>query len=116
MTISIINLRTDALPPGGVYVGRANPRKALRRSPLANPFTLKQYTREEALAKYEEWLRWHLSFDGPERAELIRLIDLARIGDVYLACWCAPDSCHADIIRKYIEADLAGLSLFRVAT
>lgn len=42
------------IPPGAVYVGRQA--RGLPRSPFANPFTVKEFGREEAVALYREYL------------------------------------------------------------
>jgi len=100
MTIIVANIRTTTI---GVYVGRPMPRQRLPGSPLGNPFPVPQFSRQEALERYEDWLDDQLTRDTPARREFERLVALARVGDVTLLCWCAPRACHADIIKARIE-------------
>jgi len=65
-----------------VYIGRP--------SPWGNPFTLKEYTREEAIQKYEEWIR--------TQPQLMALIP--ELEGQILGCWCHPLPCHGDVLVK----------------
>jgi len=50
--------RQPIIPPGAVYIGRANRRYRLRASKWANPFAIKREAdREAAIDAYERWLR-----------------------------------------------------------
>jgi hypothetical protein len=53
----------------------------------------------------EEWLAEKL-LDSRSAAsiEIYRLAALARKQDICLVCFCAPKACHADIIKRTIEA------------
>lgn len=65
------------------------------------------------LEEYRTWLMWLLSFDGPERRELQRLINLARSSDLVLRCSCGDtDACHGQVIKELIERHIAGLGLW----
>lgn len=85
---SVLNKRTDGVPPGAVYVGR--PTK------WGNPFshlpsktaTYVVETREEAVIRYREWLL--------EQPEL--LSQLSELEGKDLVCWCAPLPCHAVVL------------------
>lgn len=76
--------------PFDVYIGRP--------SPWGNPFshkdgTLAKYkvdTREEAVAKYREWI-----ITQPKL--MARLPELK--GKV-LGCWCKPLGCHGDVLAE----------------
>ena len=48
-------------------------------------------TREEAISRYEEWLM--------EQPELLAQVKTELKGKV-LACWCAPLSCHGDVLSR----------------
>jgi hypothetical protein len=66
-----------------VYVGRP--------SKWGNPFKIGVHgDRERVIAKYREWLlkQPHLMAALPELRGKI------------LACWCAPASCHADVLSE----------------
>lgn len=74
------------MSPNTVYVGR--PTK------WGNPWTIKEYGREDALRLYESWLREEILLD-PDFLEPLKGKDLA--------CWCPLDKpCHADVILKVL--------------
>jgi hypothetical protein len=84
----VVNVKSGE--PFDVYIGRANPRKGLKQSIWHNPFKEgKDGTREEVIEKYER----HLLEERPDLLE--RLPELK--GKV-LACWCAPEPCHGDVL------------------
>ena len=104
LNIRIGSVRHDT----GVYIGRAGRGKAA--SPLANPFTVKQYGREGAIERYRTWL-WGCIQHGNQEvmAELNRLRQLAQAKEgVTLVCFCrsvdeeAP-ACHGDVIAAAIR-------------
>jgi hypothetical protein len=74
-----------------VYIGRPGI--------WGNPFSFKPNTRaryvlptrEEALAAYEEWLLAQPALVAKVKAELKGKV---------LGCWCAPLSCHGDILTR----------------
>ena len=70
----------------GVYVGRG------RGSRWGNPFREgRDGTREEAIAKFEEYAIKRLGRE-PNWLEPLRGKDLI--------CWCAPKPCHADVLLR----------------
>jgi hypothetical protein len=91
----VLNLRgrKGVMPPGAVYIGRRQPYEPWRQLPHSkwhNPFKIgRDGTPEEVLAKYER----HLHDSG-----LINEIHELRGRD--LACWCAPDPCHGDVLLR----------------
>lgn len=92
----------------GVYVGRWNSHYRLQSSPLANPYKLAPGgSREPIIDRYARWLDAQLASDTRARREFDRLVEMARVGDVTLLCWCAPAACHADVIKARIVAALA---------
>jgi hypothetical protein len=74
-----------------VYIGRP--------SVWGNPFSHKvgtkaQFqvaTREEAIAKFEEWFK--------ARPDMVRLAKDVLRGKV-LGCWCKPLACHGDVLAR----------------
>jgi hypothetical protein len=71
--------------PFDVYIGRP--------SKWGNPFSIgKDGTREEVIAKYEEWIltQQHL------------LDALPELKDKTLGCWCSPQACHGDVLIKLL--------------
>lgn len=104
--IKVVNHRITKI---GEYIGRP--------SPLGNPFThLKGNTRaeiivasrEEAVKRYEEWLVQHIQQKTPQIiAELTRLYALLKKnGTLELRCWCAPQACHGDVLKRVLEQAL----------
>ena len=93
----VLNIRDTKgrVPPGAVYIGRANPRYRLRSSNWRNPFVIgKDGTREEVIAKYERYLI---------ESGLINQIGELRGKD--LVCWCAPEPCHGDVLLRLANDD-----------
>jgi hypothetical protein len=41
--------------------------------------------------------------DGKVFKELLRLKRIAETRPLNLACWCAPEACHGDVVKKAIE-------------
>jgi len=77
----------DKLPPNTKLVARPNKK-------YGNPFSLKEYTLEESLRLYREWLDKKLQ-ENPDYLKPLKGFDLA--------CYCKLDQkCHADIILKML--------------
>lgn len=98
MQITVLNKRTLSDPLPGttrVYVGRP--------SPLGNPYAIgRDGDRDTVVAKYRRWL--HANLDTREvRLALHDLLANARQGPLELVCWCAPQACHADVIRSCLQ-------------
>src|SRR5262245_29816731 len=90
--IRLVNLRHGLVPDGAIYIGSAVPRRGLKTSEWANPYVVGQHgTRDECIAKYRNE---HL----PAHPELIAALPELR-GKV-LACWCAPEPCHGDVLVR----------------
>jgi len=69
--------------PYDVYVGRP--------SKWGNPFEIgKDGTREEVIEKYREWIL--------DNSDLLK--DIHELKGKTLACWCAPKSCHGDVLLE----------------
>ncbi|MBV2357240.1 DUF4326 domain-containing protein [Streptomyces sp. J2-1] len=111
MTTRVINLRgrlhefgprLEHAPQDVVYVGRRWTLGGwdLPRHPLSNPFAYdtprrkRDGTRAEVMAMYRARLL--------ERPDL--LDQLPALRDKTLACWCAPELCHADILAELVES------------
>lgn len=83
--------------PDIVYIGRG--------SVWGNPYSHKEgtkaqvkvATREEAVDKYRKRL-WLLIREGMVTKEMLLALDGKR-----LACYCAPQACHGDVLVKAIE-------------
>ena len=82
---SVLNKRTDKIPPGAVYVGRP--------SKWGNPFPIgEDGNRKEVIAKYQRWL------EGGGFQEAV--LDISELRGKDLVCWCAPLPCHADVLLE----------------
>ncbi|MFD8999669.1 DUF4326 domain-containing protein [Streptomyces sp. NPDC059582] len=111
MSTRVINLRgrihdlgprLEDAPEDVVYVGRRWTLGGwnLPRHPLCNPFAYDTATkkrdgsRAEVMAMYRAYLL--------ERPELLdRVVELHGRA---LACWCAPEPCHADVLAELADA------------
>ena len=90
--ITIVNKHHSS---SGVYVGRP--------TVLGNPYTLQAYTRTDAIARYRIWLRQQWQRHGEVHAALLQLARRYKErGELTLACWCAPQRCHAEVIREAV--------------
>ena len=101
MKIRVLNRRTCAPKERsrGEYVGRP--------TILGNPYRIGvDGGREEVIALYRVWL--HRMMDMRDEAvlgELKRLRELAKRPEgLILLCWCKPEKCHADVIKKVLES------------
>ena len=84
METQVVNKRGGA--NFDVYVGRP--------SKWGNPFCENvDGTREEVVAMYEEYLK--------RRPDLMAA--LGELKGKRIACWCAPLSCHADVLAEYAD-------------
>lgn len=111
MKPQVVNVRDFLFSkdPPFIYVGRAMPSFKLKAHPLANPFRMTsraakdESARQFCLDLYREWL------DAlPDRDELLReLAAQVKATGLPLGCWCAPKSCHADILAELIEPLIA---------
>ena len=94
-----------------IHIGKKWDSKAQyigRGSPLGNPFVIgKHGDRDRVCDLYQLW------FDGKVAAkdevvmrELRRLYRLAREGELVLGCFCAPNRCHGETIKSFLEKHL----------
>jgi len=79
----------------GIYIGRP--------SLLGNPYSVREYGRQEAIRLCRRWLWDRILERGELYAELKRLAEMAKHGDLTLICWCAPEPCHGDMVRRSVE-------------
>ena len=93
--------------PGAIYIGRAVPRKGLKASVWANPYTIgKDGARAEVINMYKWWLR-----DMKTDASISFHLELQALAGKPLACWCRHDgeertegnACHGDVLIDLIR-------------
>lgn len=81
--------------------------KFVRSIALGNPFKTFTHTEpahQSVVRQYRGWLKERIQAKDPAVCqELNRLKQKALIGDLVLACWCKPLSCHGDVIKQYLE-------------
>ena len=88
---------------GAVYIGRNMPRRGLRCCGLQNPFSVKDWGRELAIANYQA-SRIKIIEHGTRQ-----FIDaLIEARDKPLACWCrksttSSPACHGDVILELLD-------------
>jgi len=103
MKISIINIKETGLGDA-TYIGRG------RTSILGNPYTLKEFSREQAIENYRRWL-WHKNikpwlktgYPNEVVSKLCILAEENKEKPIKLGCFCAPKPCHGEIIARAIR-------------
>ena len=92
-----------------VYCGREF--AGFPESPLHNPLHLNGGDRGSTLKRYKAEVLWPQiqARSGEAWGMLEWLVHLTRMeAHVKLACWCAPEPCHCDVIKAAVEAAAAG--------
>jgi hypothetical protein len=71
---------------------------------FGNPFIIGQDgQRQVVIEKFEEWLSGSAYMDvEPERRKWI-IANLSMLKGKRLGCFCAPKSCHGDILEEFAE-------------
>jgi hypothetical protein len=91
--IRIVNRRTYS--DEGFYIGRP--------SLFGNPYSVREYGRQEAIRLYRRWLWDRILERGEVYAELKRLAEMAKQGELTLICWRPPEPCHGDTVKRSVE-------------
>ncbi len=82
----LLNKYRNHIPADAVYIGRG--------SKWGNPYKIgKDGTREEVIAKYEQYIR--------NKPELLGCLHELQGHD--LVCFCAPLPCHGDVLLQLIK-------------
>lgn len=97
-----IQALNQALGDRWVYIGRANSYAGLPKSPLANPFKIKDLSGRgqtlppgSTLVHYRCWLWQHIQAGDEAVLDALRAIDASSV----LICWCKPGPCHGDVVK-----------------
>lgn len=79
-----------------VYVGRP--------SAFGNPFPVDAHrSRRQAIAEFDAWLAARLQHATTQRTRVLHLANELVFGRrIALSCWCAPDPCHATVVRRVV--------------
>ena len=93
-----INVRNKSKwKQSGFYVGRP--------TILGNPFRIdEQITREESIQRYAEWFISKIKSRNNHFIQHLHIMEhmLKENGKLDLVCWCAPEMCHADLIKQVL--------------
>ena len=83
-----------AADPRHVYIGRSLEHyvRGAHASLWANPYTVKRFGRDGALARYREHVE----------ASDDLLAALPELADAVLGCWCAPERCHGHVLLELL--------------
>lgn len=96
LTVTIVNYRTANSSEKRTAFGVARP------SLLGNPFVIgRDGGRDEVIRLYEAWLDERLADSASPQTRMIKELRaiLRHEGSITLICWCAPERCHAEVIR-----------------
>lgn len=103
--IKVVNKKHHALCPHDIYVGRP--------SILGNPYGHPACGRVESITRYRQLLADALAravgiSNGKEIRRAIRQLAMQVLNghEIHLVCWCAPEPCHADVIKAAIQAEV----------
>lgn len=99
-----ITLEKWLLDPNNVYVGRHGRISIDKKyvfvykgSKWANPFKLSDYTLEECLIMYREYILKKITNDPKN-------YDINELNGKNLGCWCTPESkCHVDVLLSLLQ-------------
>ena len=89
--------------PHVVYIGRGW--RKWHPSPFGNPFRMgRDGDRREVIEKYRHWLWDAIQRRNRVYQELMRLVERYKQGEaILLGCWCFPNACHGDFLKRAIE-------------
>jgi len=91
---TVVNIKSGE--PYDVYIGRAVPRKGLKRSVWHNPYSIgRDGDRDEVIAMYEIYLR--------SRPDL--MARLSELRGKRLGCWCSPAACHGNVLARLADVE-----------
>lgn len=99
-----------------VYIGRLTSIRKVKHIAgivdmhvLSNPFIMVNYQtdRPKVMASYKKYFHERVKKAGDFRNAIKQLYKWAKDGeDIHLVCFCAPEACHGDIIKEFIEGVL----------
>jgi hypothetical protein len=102
MAIVVVNKYKHTPTPDDVYIGRG--------SALGNPFRISDtLSRDDVIRMYTAWLlprlrRSSKNYDATAHGAMRRILKSHRSGNqINLVCFCAPQACHGDVIKRLIE-------------
>jgi hypothetical protein len=96
------NLKDWCEHSNNIYIGRRGivfidgKRYPITDSKWANPFRIAGATREKVIADYRNYITKKIS-ENPE------YYDVSELRNKTLGCWCAPESCHGDVLISLVQ-------------
>jgi hypothetical protein len=103
--IQVVNKYKHKPTPNDIYIGRGSPfgnKYVFTESKF--PDTIRVKNREEAIQKYEEHFGWAVCNEPVVYALFSTLVDRElREEDTFLVCYCHPNACHGDVIKKMVD-------------
>ena len=101
--IHVVNKRDHAPTDKDFYVGRG--------SVFGNPYTSKPLdkskaiyqvkSRNQAIRKYSLHLNTQTTLKNEKFVDgLNKMLEALKQNDIYLVCYCAPKTCHGDVIKN----------------
>lgn len=101
--ITVVNQRTHKKTPMDYYIGRpSHLGNRFSSKPSIYADVRKTETPEEAVALYKSWLWMQVNWRTPEVIKALKAIPQ----DANLVCWCAPKTCHGDVIKELLETNM----------
>lgn len=94
---TLVNIKDAPEEAWDVYIGRGNSHYGVSDSRFANPFTLDDFSRQEAVNLYKLWF-YHRVRTCNEFANAAR-----DLHGKTLACWCVPQTCHGEVILQWLD-------------
>jgi hypothetical protein len=86
-----------------VYIGRKGvvfidgQRFPKNNSLWCNPYTVKEFGRDGAIKKYEDYIIHKITTEHLES-------ELLSLKGKTLGCWCFPDKCHGEVLIKLLNS------------
>jgi len=74
---------------------------------LSNPFVMVNYKtdRPKVIDSYRKYFYERVRKPGSFRKAVGELYKMHKAGkDIHLVCFCAPEACHGDVIKEFIES------------
>src|SRR5215217_7660647 len=105
--VEVVNRHTYLGPKDNtyVYIGRGTPLGNQWSHRNGTAAAYKVETREEAVSSFNDWLAEQVAkAEGPVFGFINELKDRITRGEpIKLACSCAPELCHGDVVKATLE-------------
>lgn len=105
--INIVNKYKHTPTECDLYIGRGSPLGNLFSHVPSGLASYRVSTREEAVAKYSDWLQQNREKPVVKKALEDAVALHQKHGSLNLVCFCAPKLCHGEVIKKVLEEMLS---------